>query len=94
MFQPCRFLVGAMAEAPAKTEEYVSARFRTLRGRERTLTFPRDTELGLFLLHAQQTKTTEREAEGESERKRETNSDRQDADGAVPGFLEVPSGRF
>ena len=40
-------MLGAMAETP-KTE-YVSARFRTLQGQERALTFPRGAALGVFL---------------------------------------------
>ena len=40
-------LLGAMAEVQ-KTEEYLSVRFRTLQGQERTLTFPRSVSLGAF----------------------------------------------
>ena len=63
-FSDLCFSFGAMAEAP-KTE-YVSARFRTLQGQERTLTFPRTATLGLFCCTHRDDKNTERQRDGEA----------------------------
>ena len=53
-----------MAEAP-KTEEYVSARFRTLQGQEQQLTFARGAALGFFVVR---TETIRANRERESEK--------------------------
>ena len=75
-FPALPYLLGAMAETP-KTE-YVSARFRTLQGTERTLAFPRGAALGVFSVVHTKTLRTERERERERERESEweANTDR------------------
>jgi hypothetical protein len=54
-----------MAEVE-KTEEYLSARFRTLQGQERTLTFCRGVTLGVFLYTHTDDKNKERQRDCEA----------------------------